>query len=82
MRNDRLRRGREQIGNGLAIILATDGCGEQGADELGEVGVFFHMGEDGTTDDDFASRVALAIFTLGFLLKRVEPIGERVFLGF
>jgi len=82
LRGDRLRRRREQIGNDLAIILATDGGTEQGADEAGEIGVFFHMGEDGTADDDFASRVDLAIFALGFLLKRVEPLGERVFLGF
>ena len=82
MRGDRLRRGREQISNGLAIILATDGRTEQGANELGEIWMLFHMGKDGTADDDFASRVALAIFALGFLLKRVEPFGERVFLGF
>ena len=44
--------------------------------------MLFHMGEDGTANDDFASRVALAIFALGFLLKRVEPIGERVFFSF
>jgi len=40
------------------------------------------MGEDGTANNDFASCVALAIFALGFLLKRVEPLGERVLLGF
>ena len=67
----RLRRQREQIGDSLAVALATDRGGKHLRHDFGEGGLFLHFDKDRAADDDLAPRVAFAVFGLG-LFERVE----------